>query len=153
MKLGWASTRLVAGLAGSGEKGAESLEFGDLTGVAFAVYTRERAGKPGARLDPVKMGLGDWQTVVRVRDADEQVLVLAKSRRGGIHKMMFFSVEADKVTVASLRGSLDMLFESVMRGAEKGGSKGARRAVNLKAVNDSHGSHGSGSSREPAPSR
>ena len=132
IKLGWASTRLVASIVGHEDGADDSLELGDLSGVAVAVYSLEKDGNAGSRLDPAKMGLGNWEPVVRVRSAGEQLLILTKTRRNRIHKMMFFAVDSREVVVGSLRGRLDRLLESVMRGAEKGGPAGARRAMDVK---------------------
>ena len=128
-KLGWTATKLTGTLVGR-DGDADDLSIRDLSGVAVAIY-KVPAGARGARLDPRKLGLRRYETVLDVRDRDGQVLLLTRSRSDAIREALFVSVDREEVVVARLRGRLDRLIERAVRGADDGGVLGARRAVSV----------------------
>ena len=132
LKLGWASTKFTGALvAHDGDD--DALAIKDLTGLGVAVFSVPRGAGRRTRLDPDRLHLGGFATVVTVRDRDGQVLLLAKSRRGTIREIVFLACDDDEVVVARLRGDLDRLVERVMQAADDDGVRGARRAVPVAA--------------------
>jgi hypothetical protein len=132
VKLGWMSTHLVAGIVGHVESnGRDDLDFGDITGISVVTYQRPAhpAGtrSPSPRLDPRRMGFGDWETVLDIRGGGEQTLALARCGRSKVHEMVLLSIEDDEVVVVRVRGRVDRLLTKLLRGAGEDGPEGARR--------------------------
>ncbi len=129
LKLGWTATKITGAIvAHDGDE--DALAFKDLTGVGVAVFkVPEGASRAATGLDPARLHLASFETVLNVRDRDGQVLVLAKTRHNSIHEVVFLSCDDEEVVVARLRGDLDRLLEQLARASEEDGVRGARRAV------------------------
>jgi len=128
LKLGWTATKLTGAIvAHDGDE--DALAFKDLTGLGVAVFKVPEGASHTAGLDPARLRLGGFETLLNVRDRDGQVLVLAKTRHGSIHEVVFLSCDDEEVVVARLRGDLNKLVEHVTQAADEDGVRGARRAV------------------------
>ena len=130
VKLGYCSTRLLSAIEGH-EADAEGFSLGNLTGLSVVTYTLRDGAANGRYIDPRKLGLSDWETVVRTQGPGEQVLVLAKTGRGKLRRVMVLVRDHNEIVVSEFRGDLDKLFEAVMRGTAEDGSHGARRQVEV----------------------
>jgi hypothetical protein len=128
LKLGWTTTKL-AGAIVAHEDDEDTLAVKDLTGVGVAVFKVPEGASHVAGLDPARLHLGSFETLLNVRDRDGQVLVLAKTRHNSIHEVVFVSCDDEEVVVARRRGDLDRLGEHRTRAADEDGVRGARRAV------------------------
>jgi hypothetical protein len=104
-------------------------DLSGLTGVGVAVFEVDGPWE-GARppLTARDFGKG-WETVLSSRSADEQVLVLVKTRGSEIREMLLVAIDASEVVLARLRGRIDRIVESAIAAAEHDGARGARRAV------------------------
>lgn len=128
LKLGWTATKITGAIvAHDGDE--DALAFKDLTGLGVAVFKVPEGASHLAGLDPARLHLGSFETLLNVRDRDGQVLVLAKTRHNSIHEVVFVSCDDEEVVVARLRGDLDRLVEHLTRAADEDGVRGARRAV------------------------
>ncbi len=128
LELGWTTTK-IAGAIVAHDGGEEAGALDGITGIGVVVFKLHQAAAQPARLDPRRLDLGDFETVLDARDRDGQVLVLAKAHRGSIHEVLLLACDVEEVVVARLRGDLDRLVERVTRAADEEGVRGARRAV------------------------
>jgi hypothetical protein len=121
LKLGFATAPLASSIvrAMADEEDEGFLRELHLRQVGVAVFQVEkRRGREGA-LDARKLGLGDWDTLVRVREDGDQMLLLSKpSRKGGIKEAVVVSYDGDEVVLVRLKGDLDRLIEAAARAAE-----------------------------------
>ncbi len=128
LKLGWATTKLTGSIVAHDGDG-DALAFQDVTGLGVAVFKVPEGATRRAALDPGRLGLSGFETVLDARDRDGQVLVLARMRHDTVHEIVLVSCEDDEVVIARLRGDLDGLLQRVTRAADEDGVRGARRAV------------------------
>ena len=128
IKLGPISTRIVASL--TVDDGHSEFDLHGLTSVGLVVFERgHRTGSAPHRIEPKDLGVTGYTTMLSSSDGDEQVLILAKPRKGSIRDMVLLTVDADEVVVVRLTGSLDTLIAKAMDEAKSGGARGARAAL------------------------
>jgi hypothetical protein len=130
LKLGLCATKLT-GTFLAHESDEDALAIENLTGVGVAVFKVPPGASKAPRLDPARLGLGRFETVLNIRDGDGQVLLLTKSKKQTIHEVVFVAADGEEVVVARLRGDLDRLVGQVMHAADEDGVLGARRAVTV----------------------
>jgi hypothetical protein len=130
VKLGYCSTRILSAIEGR-EARDEEFSLGNITGLSVVTYTLHDGAAEGRRLDLHKLGLSDWEKVVQTQAPGEQVLVLAKTERGKLRRVMVLARDHDEIVVSEFRGDLDRLIEAVMRGAAEDGAHGARHPVEV----------------------
>jgi hypothetical protein len=131
LKLGWTTTKIAGAFVGNDDE--DALAIKEITGIGVAVFKVPEGGSRPAAIDPARLGLGRFETVLNVRDQDGQVLVFAKSRKGVIHELVFLANDGDEVVVGRLKGDLDALLDRVIRAADEDGVRGARHAVPVAA--------------------
>lgn len=127
LKLGWVSTKLTAGIVHLADAD-DDLPLHGLTGVKLATYDVPRAAtvRPAA-FDLRRCELPGWETVVRVRDGADQVLIQVKPGRDSIKGLTIIAVDEDELVYMSLRGNLDRTLETVMRdAADRKGARGMK---------------------------
>lgn len=127
VKLGWTSTHLVMSLARHDDDPDPDLDF-DLDGIGVATYTIP-AGAKKIRLDPERLGLSGWDTAIRARDGDGDVLLVTRARRGHVREMIFVAVDGDEVVLGRFKGDLEALVEKMVSDTRKDGTRAARRAL------------------------
>lgn len=83
----------------------------DLRRVEVGVYNVENLSSPGA-VDPLRLPVlrdGGWDVAVRVREADEHVWVLYRTRRREVRDLYVLTLGSDELVVARLHGRLDRI--------------------------------------------
>lgn len=126
VKLGWTSTKIVMAFANSDDD-MDGLDL-DIDGIGVATYIVP----PGAkrpRLDPARLGLSGWDTAIRARDEDGDVLLMTRARRGKIREIVFVAYDDEEVVLGRLKGDLGDLVEKMVRDTKKDGTRAARRAI------------------------
>ncbi len=72
-------------------------------GVAVEVFTLE----PGSPRPVVAaLAVPGWQRVLRVKDGEDEVVILARARHGQIRQMALVALESEELTVVQLDGRL-----------------------------------------------
>jgi hypothetical protein len=132
LKLGWTATKIAGAFVGNDDD-EDALVIRELTGIGVAVFKIPERGSRPAAIDPARLRVGRFETVLNVRDQDGQVLVLTKAHKGSIREMIFLANDGDEVVVGRLKGDLDALLDRVIRGADEDGVRGARHAVPVAA--------------------
>lgn len=124
LKLGVATASIASGVvrAAVDEENEEFLKELHLHHVGVAVFAVERRAAGPGRLDPRKLGLVGWDTVARIKDDGEQVLVLSRpGRRGGIKQAVIVTYDGEEVVLVRLKGDLDGLIRAAVEASEKDG--------------------------------
>lgn len=124
LKLGFATARLASGVvrAAADEEDDAFLKDLHLRQVGVAVFGVENRRGTEAPLDARKLGLPDWDTLLRVKDDGEQVLVLSRpARAGGIKEAVLISYDGDEVVLVRLKGDLDRLIQAAAAAAARDG--------------------------------
>lgn len=124
IKLGWTSTKIMLSIINDDDDPA--LDF-DLDGIGVATFTIP-AGARKARLDPKRLGLGEWDTAIRARDADGDMLLVTKEKRGKIREVILIVIDDEEVVLGRLKGDLGALVEKLVRDTETKGTRAARKA-------------------------
>jgi hypothetical protein len=125
IKLGWTSTKIMLSFMDDEDEPA----FGcDLDGIGVATYTIP-AGARKVRLDPKRLGLGDWDTAIRARDADGDVLLVTREKRGKVRELILVVIDDEEVVLGRLKGDLGALVEKMVHDTETKGTRAARRSL------------------------
>jgi hypothetical protein len=123
LKLGFLTAPLASGIVRrvADEEGDEAfLRDLHLRKVAVAVFHVEDQGGDVRGLDPRKLGLSGWDTLVRVKESGEQVLVMSKAgRNGGIKDVVVVSYNGGEVVLVRLKGDLDRLVQAAAEAAAR----------------------------------
>jgi len=90
--------------------------------VGVAVFHVENQGSEVRRLDPAKLGLSGWNTLARVKQDGEQLLVMSKPEKaGGIRNVVLVSYDGDEVVLVRIKGDLDKLVQAAAEAAAREG--------------------------------
>ena len=127
IRLGWTSTHFVMAIARHEGDPDPDLDF-DLDGIGVASYTIP-AGARKVRLDPERLGLSGWDTTIRAHDADGDVLLMTRARRGHVREMIFVAVDGEDLVLGRFKGDLDALVEKMVSDTRKDGTRAARKAL------------------------
>ena len=122
LKLGFMTAPLASGIvrAATDEEDEAFLKALHLRKVAVAVFHVENQGEEVRRLDPRKLGLSGWDTLARVKEGGEQVLVMSRPHRdGGIKEVMVVSYDGGEVVLVRLKGDLDALIRAASEAAAR----------------------------------
>lgn len=123
LKLGFLTAPLASGIVRkvADDEGDEAfLKDLHLRKVAVAVFRVEDQGDHVRGLDPKKLGLSGWDTLVRVKESGEQVLVMSRpGRGGGIKDVVVVSYSGDEVVLVRLKGDLDRLVQAAAEAAAR----------------------------------
>ena len=126
IKLGWTSTKIALSFMNDDDE--DSIFNCDLDGVGVATFViPPGAGK--ARLDAKRLGLGDWDTAVHARDADGDMLLVTREKRGKIRELILVVVDDEEVVLGRLKGDLGSLVEKMVHDTETKGTRAARKAL------------------------
>lgn len=120
LKLGVATSSIASGVLRAAADDEDGELVGDLRlrGVGVAVFEVERQGGHPRRLDPGKLGLAGWDTVLRVKDDGDQVLVMSRpGRRSGVEEAVLVAYDGEEVVVVRVQGELDGLIRGVAEAA------------------------------------
>jgi hypothetical protein len=90
--------------------------------VGVAVFHVENQGADVRRLDPAKLGLSGWNTLARVKQDGEQLLVMSKPEKsGGIRNVVLVTYDGDEVAIVRIKGDLDKLVQAAAEAAAREG--------------------------------
>lgn len=90
--------------------------------VGVAVFHVENQGNDVRRLDPGKLGLSGWDTLARVKQDGEQLLVMSKPEKSGsIRNVVLVTYNGDEVTIVRIKGDLDKLVQAAAEAAAREG--------------------------------
>jgi hypothetical protein len=90
--------------------------------VGVAVFHVENQGSDVRRLDPAKLGLSGWNTLARVKQDGEQLLVMSKPEKsGGIRNVVLVTYNGGEVTIVRIKGDLDRLVQAAAEAAAREG--------------------------------
>jgi hypothetical protein len=124
LKLGLVTAPLVSGIVRSAADAEDDAFVRELhlRKVGVAVFAVERPASRRRRLDPGELGLSGWDTLLRVKEDGEQVLVMSRpARNGGIKDVVLLSYDGDEVVVVRLKGDLDRLIRAAAEAASRDG--------------------------------
>ncbi len=124
LKLGFILAPLASSIvrktADTGDE--EFLKGLHLRKVGVAVFHVENQGNDVRRLDPGKLGLSGWNTLARVKQDGEQVLVMSKpEKNGGIRNVVVVTYDGDEVSIVRIKGDLDKLVQAAAEAAAREG--------------------------------
>ena len=125
VKLGWTSTKIMLSFM-KDDDDEDSVFNCDLDGVGIATFVIP-PGARKARLDPKRLGLGDWDTAVHARDADGDVLLVTREKHGKIRELILVVVDEEEVVLGRLKGDLGELVEKMVHDTETKGTRAARK--------------------------
>lgn len=130
LKMGWVSTKLTAGIVHLADAD-DDLPLQGLTGVKLATYDvpHPAEGRKGA-FDLRRCEMPGWETVVRSRDGNDQILIQMKVAGDSVKGLTIIAVDDDELVYVSLRGNLDRSIETVMRDtAHHKGARGMKESL------------------------
>ena len=124
LKLGFVLAPLASSIvrktADTGDE--EFLKGLHLRKVGVAVFHVEHQGSDVRRLDSGKLGLSGWDTLARVKQDGEQVLVMSKPEKsGGIRNVVVVTYDGGEVTIVRIKGDLDGLVRAAAEAAAREG--------------------------------
>jgi hypothetical protein len=122
LKLGFATAPIASGVlrAVVDEEDDSFVKELHLRHVGVAVFQVENRGSVSGNLDPRKLGLSGWDTLVRIKDDGDQVLLLSRpGRRGGIKEAVLVSYDGDEVVLVRIKGDLDGLIRAATEAARR----------------------------------
>lgn len=91
--------------------------------VGVAVFHVQNQGSDVRGLDPRKLGLSGWNTLARVKQDGEQLLVMSKPEKaGGIRNVVLVSYDGDEVVLVRIKGDLDKLVQAAAEAAARDGN-------------------------------
>ncbi len=119
LELGSVTAPIASGIlrAAADDEHGSLVEQLHLRHVGVAVFEVREPGDKPARLDPRKLGLEGWETVLRVKDDGDQVLLMSRPERGGIREAVLVSYDGEEVVVVRVKGQLDGLIQAAAAAA------------------------------------
>lgn len=111
IKLGFLSTKAVSGLARAVDD-EDALGELHLSSVGVATFTVEGTPERPANLDPKRLGLRGFETVLRARDDGDDVLLAVKSKKGSVREAVFVVCDGEEVVISRFKGDLDALVKA-----------------------------------------
>jgi len=124
LKLGFILAPLASSIVRktAGTDDEEFLKGLHLRKVGVAVFHVEHQGSEVHRLDPAKLGLSGWNTLARVNQDGEQLLVMSKPEKsGGIRNVVLVTYDGDEVAIVRIKGDLDKLVQAAAEAAAREG--------------------------------
>ena len=111
LKLGFVGTKTVSGLARAVDD-EDALAAVHLTSVGVATFTIEGTPTQAPRLDPERLGLHGFETVLRAKDEGDDLLLAVRSKRGSIREAVFVVCDGEEVVISRFEGDLDALVQA-----------------------------------------
>jgi len=107
----------LARLAVNGDE--DSISLDGVRRIEIGVYEVRGDRSPRGPLDALRPGgaLADWESVVRIRDADEDVAVLVRRDDTRVREMLVVVAESDEWVLVRMKGRLERVIEDAMRAA------------------------------------
>lgn len=129
-KVGFLGTKLALGVARLASE--EPVPLSGLRRIELAVYSIPGPGNSGRHLSDLK--LKGWESVIRVRDAGGEAVVLVRQERDSIRGLLLVvqdhGEDDGQVMVARLSGSLERLLKGTVRDSLAGsGREGVRKGI------------------------
>lgn len=124
LKLGFLMAPLASSIVrkAADEEDEAFLKGLHLRKVGVAVFHVEHQGSDVRRLDPAKLGLAGWDTLARVKQNGEQLLVMSKPEKsGGIRNVVLVTYDGDEVAIVRIKGDLDKLVQAAAEAAAREG--------------------------------
>lgn len=115
IKLGFLLTKAASGVARAVDDDDVLGEL-HLSSVGVATFTVEGTPQRPANLDPKKLGLRGFETVLRARDDGDDILLAVKTKKGSVREAVLVVCDGREVVVSRFKGDLDAL---VRAAAEK----------------------------------
>lgn len=108
IKLGFLSTKAASGLAHAIDDEDELGEL-KLSSVGVATFTVEGTPEHAPVLDPKRLGLRGFETVLRARDGGDDVLLAVRAKKGSIREAVLVVCDGEEVVISRFKGDLDAL--------------------------------------------
>jgi hypothetical protein len=113
IKLGFIGTKTVSGLARAVDD-EDVLGELHLSSVGVATFTMDREPERPAVLDPKRLGLRGFETVLRAKDDGDDVLLAVRSKKGSVREAVLVVCDGEEVVISRFKGDLDALVRSAM---------------------------------------
>ena len=113
LKLGFIATKTVSGIAKAvDDEGV--LDDVSLSSIGVATFSVEGTPERPANLDPERLGLRGYETVLRARDDGDDVLLVVKAGKKSIREAVLVVCDGEEVVISRFKGDLDGLIRSAM---------------------------------------
>lgn len=113
IKLGFLATKTVSGIAKAVDD-EDALGDLKLSSVGVATFTMEGTPARPAVLDPKRLGLRGFETVLRAKDGGDDVLLAVKSKKGSVREAVLVVCDGEEVVISRFKGDLDALVRAAM---------------------------------------
>lgn len=111
LSMGRVTTSIAAGFLHA--EGDEDLSLAGVKGIKFAVYDLSSAGA-SRPLDLSRLQKGDWETLARVRSADDDLLIQARADGDILREVVLVAADPEEVVYVRLHGRLDRTIEKLL---------------------------------------
>jgi hypothetical protein len=111
IKLGFLSTKVASGIAHAVDDEDELGEL-HLSSVGVATFTVEGTPERAPVLDPDRLGLRGFETVLRAKDGGDDVLLAVRSKKGSVREAVLVVCDGEEVVISRFKGDLDALVRS-----------------------------------------
>lgn len=113
IKLGFLATKAASGIVRAVDD-EDALEEMKLSSVGVATFMVEGTPERPANLDPARLGLRGFETVLRAKDGGDDVLLAVKSKRGTVREAVLVVCDGEEVVISRFKGDLDALVRAAM---------------------------------------
>ncbi|HEX6850204.1 MAG TPA: DUF4252 domain-containing protein [Candidatus Polarisedimenticolaceae bacterium] len=108
IRLGFVSTKIASGIARAVDD-EDALGELHLSSVGVATFTMEGTPENPPVLDPKRLGLRGFETVLRAKDDGDDVLLAVRSRKGSVREAVLVVCDGEEVVITRFKGDLDAL--------------------------------------------
>ena len=108
LKLGFVGTKMASGLVKAVDDEDELADL-HLSSVGVATFTVEGTPERAPVLDPKRLGLRGFETVLRAKDGGDDVLLAVKSKKGKVKEAVLVVCDGEEVVLSRFKGDLDAL--------------------------------------------